>query len=209
MKRKALFWLILISLLGCAPKLVLDSADLNKKNASFKLEKLNAVTVACLPIRSTMGKPVVNNTVQAHLYPALGLKFPHIKFVQAKKIYSLLDNSGVENIKPKYSKLLGKYFAQGRFKEADLSLFKTIDIDYLVSVSLNSGLQDSPNAYLFLISMQVWQVEGGKMVWDATLEGSVLLPSEEDYKTLSQDLMKYLCDEMLARLSQAKKGEQL
>lgn len=201
--QKYLISLFLISIIGCSsPKFFLDKADINKKNGLFSAEKLKGSTVILFPPRSTMGAPVKNETLETHLYKALPAKFPQTKFLEIQDVYSLLDKSHIQNAYPRFNKLINDYFAHGVFKKHESSVMGELSADYIVTVSVNSGSQNSGghDSYAYLISMQIWDVGTEKIVWDTTLEGSVLFDTEEEGTEGKTGLINYLCNEMLAGL---------
>ncbi len=200
---KKLIPLLFLLAVSCAfPQITITSVDLNKHNKLFSLKTVNKKALAFLPIRNTTGTPASNNLVKNNFYKEMRGNLPNLKLVRSKDIYKLLDKSKIQNIYPKYSNLLERYFKAGKLtNNNDWNIFESVNIDYLVITTINSGLQDSPSAYLFLISVQIWEVGTKQMVWDTTVNGSVIIKIEEDITENKIALIKYLCNAILERLS--------
>ncbi len=199
---KHLVLLSLIGTIGCS-KIVLSNATINPKNASFPAEKLNKSTVILLPPRSTAGSPVKNETLETSLYKVMPARLPQAKFLETQDIYPFLDKSRTENAYPRFNKLINNYLAHGMFKKNELAIMKEIGADYTICVSINSKTQANTSNYSnysYLLSMQIWQVDDERLVWDATFEGETLSEGEAISDQNKARLVEYLCEEMLLNL---------
>jgi hypothetical protein len=200
MKRIFISWFAISFLFGCAPSMVTVTENVGR--SSIDLNKLSSAKIALLPFRSTLGYPIRNNTVMEHLSRQLNRNFPQINLIQPGQLGKMMSVSGRE-VFSRYRTLLDKYFARGRLSQKDLAGLGLDGIDYIIAISLNGGYQKQiyPKPYMFLMSMQIWDVNTGRIVWDLTQEGQVLIELEEENKTGRTALMRHLCDSVLAKLS--------
>jgi hypothetical protein len=191
-----------LALIGCASTPKLISTRVREGNHSLKLLSIKDANIALLPLRSTLGEQVKNKTVESRLTQHISQGFSQINLIRPGELGKLMYRKTSET-NSGYRELLRKYFAAGRLSRQGLNLFKSVDIDYVISVSLNSGFQNYsyPKTYLFLLSMQIWDVKTGQIVWDIDQEGEVWIETEAEDRTNRILLMQNICDEVLARLS--------
>ena len=93
-----------------------------------------------------------------------------------------------------------KYIPKGLFSKTDLTVFLLNKIDYLASVSLNGDISGGPRRYIFVISMQIWEVKSANIVWDLTLNGQIEISNSDDDQESKQVLMEEMSDVVLRKL---------
>lgn len=207
MKKLLLYLSVISYLLGCAPGIFSLAPDMVSNTTSLgrmnvDLTNFNKANIALMPLRSTFGTPTKNNTIKEQFCDQITRNFPNIKLVHSDKLNRWMFAKNRRGFR-KYRKLQEKYIARGMFSKDDLAVFSSAKIDYVISISLNSGTQGPyyPKPYLFLMSMQIWDVNSGQIVWDITQEGQVIVELEDENKTSRTALMRHMCDSVLARLS--------
>ena len=207
MKKLLLYLSIMGYLLGCAPGMFSLAPDMvsnttSQGRMSVDLAGLNKANIALMPLRSTFGTPTKNNTVKDQFSDQITRNFPNIKLVHSDKLNRWMFAKNRRGFR-EYRKLQEKYIARGMFSKDDLAVFGSAKIDYVISISLNSSTQSAyyPKPYLFLMSMQIWDVNTGRIVWDITQEGQVIVELEDENKSSRMALMRHMCDSVLAKLS--------
>lgn len=195
-----LYFLAITYLSGCAltsPQMI--SRTLNEGKRYIDMSRLNGAKIALMPLRSYFGGRRKNDVLEKHFCSQILQRFPQLNFIQTAELHKQMSSKGSE-ITSRYRKLLKKHFLRGRFKKDDLAVLSASDIDYIVVITLNAGGQSSPyRAYLFLMSLQIWDVETAQMVYDITSDGQVSV--DEDMVTARTALIKEMCDIVLGKLS--------
>lgn len=199
--------LLVISLLniGCGSALsnLYSSVILHTEyegKSSFDLKNIKGATVAFLPFRGTLGGYISNKTVRTGLCHQLVKNIPGINYIQAVQLIPLIASQGPDTI-AQYNKLMQRYLVRGRFNPRDLAIFSSAGIDYLACISLNGIVEDSPKKYLFILSLQIWEVDTGKKVWDITQEGQMYVAYNDDENQIKKEVMSKVTDFVLAKLS--------
>jgi len=167
---------------------------------SFNLKNIKNTTVAFLPFRGTLGGYISNKTVRTRLCQQLIKNIPSINYIQSGQLIALIASQGPDII-GQYNNLMERYLVRGRLKPRDLAIFSSAGIDYLACISLNGIVEDNPRRFLFLLSLQIWEVDTGKMVWDITQEGQMYVAFNDDENEVKKEVMTKVTDFVLAKLS--------
>jgi hypothetical protein len=189
--------ILLMTLSYCAP-ITIDIGS--EKTGSFHLANIKGKTLAFLPLRGTWGGLTANKILRIHLMKKLAQLCPDINILQTVQLQRLLASKGNE-VGLQYATIMEKkYIPKGLFSKKDLAVFLSNDIDYLASISLNGDITGGPRRYIFVISMQIWEVKSGKIVWDLTLNGQILISKSDDDQESKQVLMAEMSDVVLTKL---------
>ncbi len=205
MKKLINYFLAIIILLttGCGAALssfdssIIMHTEYEGKN-SFNLKDIKGATVAFLPFRGTLGGYVANKTVRTRLCQKLTQDMPEVNYLHATQLIPRIASKGPQMIS-QYNNIMEKFLVRGRLSRKDLAVFDSIGIDYVACISLN-GI-DQSNKFLFLLSMQIWEVDSGKMVWDLTQEGQIYVAYNDNGPEIKSEVMAEVTDYMLARIS--------
>ncbi len=172
----------------------------SEKTGSFHLAEIKGKTLAFLPLRGTWGGLTANKILRIHLMKKLAQLCPDINILQTVQLQRLLASKGNE-VGLQYAAIMKKkYIPRGFFRKKDLTVFLSNDIDYLASVSLNGDITGGPRRYIFVISMQIWEVKSGKIVWDLTFNSQILISKSDDDHETKQVLMAEMSDIVLTKL---------
>ncbi len=191
------FFVVILTLSYCAPVTIEIGSE---KTGSFHLAKNKGKTLAFLPLRGTWGGLTANKILRTHLMKKLARLCPDINILQTVQLQRLLASHGNE-VGLQYAAVMEKkYIPRGLFSKKDLSVFRSNDIDYLAAVSLNGDITGGPRRYIFVISMQIWEVKSAKIVWDLTLDGQIVISKSDDDQESKQVLMVEMSDVVLTKL---------
>jgi hypothetical protein len=194
------FLVVILSMIlsHCAP---ITLKIVSEKTGSFDLANIKGKTLAFLPLRGTWGGLTTNKTIRERLIKRLVQLYPDIKILQIVQLQRLLASKGNKTGLQYAAFMQNKYIPRALFSQEDLAVFRSNDIDYLACISLNGDITGGPRRYIFVVSMQIWDVARSKIVWDLTFNGQIIILKSDDDHQAKLVIMGEMADFVLAKLS--------
>ncbi len=212
--KKASWLLAIICLVSCSNSAVLEffqepetaKVDFKvgavNKAAEFNLSRLRNVTIALLPVRSSVGGGLGEEVVTKYFYENIAKKFNNIKFISAAQASDLFTDV---DLWEDYFAYLEKYHqaavADKNFDELR-GLYQKLGAGYIININSDYPIIPKyPGVFETNIQVQIWDINSGKKIWEGFGRGRDMIFSADDVESVKQKLVDWVCRRMAEEMA--------
>lgn len=171
------------------------------QSQKLDLDKIKAATIVLLPVRSAMGGGLGEEVVTKYFYKNLIKRYKNIKFIPNDEVSDFFTNLDMWD---DYFTYLVKYHksavADTNFDELR-GLYQKLEANYIININSDYiPIPRYPSMFEVNVQAQIWDINSGKMVWEAFVLGRDMVVSEEEEAGIREKMVDWACRHIVGEM---------